>query len=103
MKYHESHGHTLDFDLGLLQLFVAPLIITRDPQNVKLDGTSMGKSTWKPSQVPKVRLKWLLGMSDMSGVQHATHLGIFTFSSLDYLQVEAHDSRYSSQSSQVEE
>ena len=36
MKYHEDFGNTLDFDFGILQLFLAPMIITRDPQNVPL-------------------------------------------------------------------
>ena len=36
MKYHEDFGNTLDFDFGILQLFLAPMIITRDPQNVTL-------------------------------------------------------------------
>jgi len=36
VKYHEDFGNTLDFDFGILQLFLAPMIITRDPQNVPL-------------------------------------------------------------------
>lgn len=35
VKYHDDLGNTLDFDFGILQLFLAPMIITRDPQNVK--------------------------------------------------------------------
>ena len=34
-SYHDLMGDTLYFDLGLLRYFMPPLIITRDPRNVK--------------------------------------------------------------------
>lgn len=85
VKYHEELGDTLDFDFGILRLFLAPLIITRDPQNVTLgEGSGVGmcalgsrklknsQATWTVETVTICQAGQALGQAQASRVVPTT-------------------------------